>query len=359
MADTPAQAGELAGKMLGNQLITIQTGAAGRPVNSVLVVEKMGIKSEFYFAILMDRVTNGPMVIASSEGGMDIEGVARDFPDSIYKQAIDINVGMTEEQAKVIAANIGFPEATVAEAAGEMLKLYNLFISQDATMVEINPMSLASDDSVVCMDAKFNFDDNAEYRQKPVFELRDFTQENPLEVTAAKSDLNYIGLDGEIGCLVNGAGLAMATMDIINLNGGEPANFLDVGGGATVEQVESAFRLITSDPKVNCILVNIFGGIMRCDVIADGVIQATRKLTDCPPVVLRLQGTKVNEAKAMVAASGLDIISADELDLAARKAVLISQIANLAKTEDLNVSFKNKFTVGDDHEEDGHGMTAH
>jgi len=347
MADTPAEAGELAGKMIGNHLITKQTGEEGRICEKVLIVEKMGIKSEFYFAILMDRATNGPIVIASSEGGMDIETVAAETPEAIHTESIDITVGMTDEQAVVIAKAIGMPDVAVDDAAKEMKRLYDLFISQDATMVEINPMALSSDDEVICMDAKFNFDDNAAYRQAPIFELRDYKQENALEVTAAEYDLNYIGLDGQIGCLVNGAGLAMATMDIIELNGGSPANFLDVGGGATADQVEAAFKLITSDPKVNCILVNIFGGIMRCDVIAEGVIRATRNLNLSTPVVLRLQGTKVEEAKAMVASSGLDIISSDELDTAARKAVLMSKIVDLAKDEALQVSFKNVLTVDD------------
>ena len=334
--------------MIGNKLITNQTGEEGRICEKVLVVEKMGIKAEFYFAILMDRATSGPIVIASSEGGMDIETVAAESPESIHTESIDINVGMTEAQAEVIAKAIGMPDVAVQDAAEEMLRLYNLFIDRDATMVEINPMALSSEDQVICMDAKFNFDDNAAYRQGPVFELRDFKQENPLEVTASEYDLNYIGLDGQIGCLVNGAGLAMATMDIIELNGGSPANFLDVGGGATADQVEAAFKLITSDPNVNCILVNIFGGIMRCDVIAEGVIRATRNLNLSTPVVLRLQGTKVEEAKAMVAASGLDIVSTDDLDTAARKVVLMSKIVSLAKDEALQVSFSNIIKVDDE-----------
>merc|ERR1719272_370260 len=348
MAATPEEAGELAGQMIGNNLITKQTGEEGRICEKVLVVEKMGIKAEFYFAILMDRATSGPIVIASSEGGMDIETVAAETPESIHTESIDINVGMTEAQALVIAKAIGMPEVAVDDAAEEMMRLYNLFIDRDATMIEINPMALSTDDQVICMDAKFNFDDNAEYRQAPVFELRDYAQENQLEVTAAQHDLNYIGLDGQIGCLVNGAGLAMATMDIIELNGGSPANFLDVGGGATAEQVEAVFKLITSDPNVSCILVNIFGGIMRCDVIAEGVIRATRNLNLNTPVVLRLQGTKVEEAKAMVAASGLDIISTDDLDTAARKVVLMSKIVELAKDEALQVSFSNIITVDDE-----------
>jgi len=351
MADTPAEAAEIAENMIGELLITKQTGAAGRICEKVLVVEKMGIAQEFYFAILMDRATNGPCVIASSEGGMDIEGVAAATPELVHTTPIDINVGMTKEQSETIAAQIGFPDDKVVEAGGEMMTLYDLFIKQDATMVEINPMALASEDhggAVICMDAKFNFDDNAEYRQKETFALRDTAQENQLEVTAAEDDLNYIGLEGEIGCLVNGAGLAMATMDIISINGGKPANFLDVGGGATADQVESAFKLITSDPQVKCVLVNIFGGIMRCDVIADGIIRAARNLALTQPIVLRLQGTKVEEAKAMIAGSGLDIISTDDLDTAARKAVLISKIVDLASTEELQVQFKNIFKPVDD-----------
>jgi len=341
LVSSPEEAHEIATNMMGAKLITKQTGEEGLPCNKLLVVEKLKIIEEYYFAILMDRVTMGPVVVASSEGGMDIEGVAAETPELIISTPVSLEKGLSEEMALEIANKVGFPPQAKAAAAQEMLRLYNLFLEKDATMVEINPMGIDSYGDVICLDAKFNFDDNANYRQPDIFALRDTSQENPLEVTAHLHDLNYIGLDGDIGCLVNGAGLAMATMDIIQLFGGKPANFLDVGGGATAGQVESAFRLITSDENVTCIFVNIFGGIMRCDVIADGVIRATQTLNLQIPVVLRLQGTRVEEAKAMIAASPLDIISADDLDTAARKAVKISKIVKLAREENLGVSLRN------------------
>eukprot|EP00040_Diaphanoeca_grandis_P004887 m.30488 g.30488 ORF g.30488 m.30488 type:complete len:448 (-) comp16294_c0_seq1:576-1919(-) len=341
VVDDSKQAVSIATEMLGNQLITMQTGAEGRPCNSVMVVEKLKIQHEYYFAILMDREHMGPIVVASSEGGMDIETVAANTPDLIIKTPIDITIGMTTEIARDIAQKINITPPAIDEAVDQFMRLYDLFLSQDATMLEINPLVTDTDDGVLCLDAKFGFDDNAEYRQKSVFGLRDVTQESALEVEAHKSDLNYIQLDGTIGCLVNGAGLAMATLDIIQLYGGTPANFLDVGGGATAEQVEAAFKLIISDTDVNCIFVNIFGGIMRCDVIADGVLRAAAKLDLKIPVVVRLQGTMVDEAKALIASSDLDIVSCDDLDDAALKAVKISEMMEIAKEAGLSINVRN------------------
>jgi succinyl-CoA synthetase beta subunit len=341
VVDSSEEAATMAENMLGFNLITKQTGAEGRPCNQLMVVEKVKIANEFYFAILMDRESMGPILVASSEGGMDIETVAANTPDKIIKTPVDINLGMTMETGLEIAQKLGFPDASQAGAADQMMRLYDMFLAQDAVQVEINPMALLESGEVMAMDAKLNFDDNAEYRQKTIFEMRDELQEHPLEVVAHEHDLNYIGLDGTIGCLVNGAGLAMATLDIISLFGGKPANFLDVGGGATAEQVEAAFALITSDPEVNVILVNIFGGIMRCDVIAQGVLQAAAKLDLKIPVVVRLQGTMVDEAKALIATSRMDIISTDDLDDAAMKACQISEMTKLAKAAGLDISVKS------------------
>ncbi|KAI9599350.1 ATP-grasp domain-containing protein [Syncephalis fuscata] len=320
------EAEQYAEKMLGYKLVTKQTGAAGKVCNKVFVVERKFVDKEYYFAILMDRKSQGPAIVASSEGGVDIEGVARDNPEAIVTLPIDIRKGLQLDQAKALAAKIGFASENQAAAADTFMKLYKLFIEKDATLVEINPLAESLKNSeVVCMDAKLNFDDNADFRQKDIYELRDTTQEDQREVAATKYKLNYIGLDGSIGCLVNGAGLAMATMDIIKLHGGSPANFLDVGGSATVEQVTEAFKIISEDPHVKAILVNIFGGIMRCDVIAEGIITAVNQLNLKIPLVVRLQGTKVDEAKKMISESGLKIYANDDLDVAASKSVELAQ----------------------------------
>ncbi|KAI9141521.1 hypothetical protein BKA69DRAFT_397379 [Paraphysoderma sedebokerense] len=333
--DIPA----LAEKMLGHTLYTKQTGAAGKPCNTVYICERLYPRREYYFAILMDRKTQGPVLVGSNQGGVDIEAVAAENPDAIVTLPVDINVGLTKEQAVEMAVKMGFPSKRVEDAADTLLKLYQLFIERDATMVEINPMAEVSTGEVVCMDAKINFDDNADFRQKEVFDLRDTSQEDQREVSAAEYKLNYIGLDGSIGCLVNGAGLAMATMDIIKLHGGEPANFLDVGGSATTEQVTEAFKIISSDPQVSAILVNIFGGIMRCDVIAQGIINACKTLDLKLPLVVRLQGTEVDAAKKLIKDSKLRIISIDDLDEAAKKSVALSEIVQLARKANVNISF--------------------
>ncbi|KAK9710116.1 succinate--CoA ligase beta chain [Basidiobolus ranarum] len=337
---SPTEAKMFAEQMLGHKLVTKQTGAKGRECNAVYVVEREFIRREYYFAILMDRQTGGPVLVASSQGGVDIETVASENPDAILTLPVDIDVGLKLDQAKDLAAKMGFSSKCVDQAADTMMKLYKIFSEKDSTMIEINPMVESSTNEVLCMDAKFNFDENAEFRHKDIFELRDTTQEDEREVLAAKHNLNYIGLEGSIGCLVNGAGLAMSTMEIIKLHGGDPANCLDVGGGATAEQVTEAFKLISTDPRVSAILVNIFGGIMRCDVIAQGIIAAVNQLNLNIPLVVRLQGTRVDAANKLIQESGLRIFSIDDLDDAAKKAVDLSSIVEMARQADLKIKFE-------------------
>merc|ERR1712168_1400230 len=325
--------------MIGDYLITKQTGAEGRICNSVMVTERKYTRKEYYLAFTNDRKFNGPVLIASTEGGVNIEDVAASNPDAIQTFPIDIIGGLSKEMALDIASKLHFPAEDQEEVSETLIKLYNLFLSKDATMVEINPFAEDSNGGYFCLDAKLRFDDNADFRQKAVFDQRDWSQEDPSEVEADKQNLNYIALDGDIGCMVNGAGLAMATMDIIKLHGGSPANFLDVGGGATADQVKEAFKIITSDPKVNAIVVNIFGGIMRCDVIAQGIIAAAQELKLATPIVVRLQGTRVDEAKVMIGSSGLKILPVDNLDEAARLAVKISKIVEIAKDAHINLNF--------------------
>ncbi|KAI8893776.1 hypothetical protein BC833DRAFT_615910 [Globomyces pollinis-pini] len=339
MCYSPEQARNYASKMLGHKLITKQTGAAGRPCNDVFVVERVYVRREYYFAIIMDRASQNPVIIASSQGGMDIETVAHETPEAIVSHVIDINSGLNYNDAIEVARKIGFENDAVEKAADTFMKLYKIFLEKDATMIEINPLAEVQSGEVMCMDAKFGFDDNAEFRQQEIFALRDKSQEDKREVAAAKWNLNYIGLDGNIGCLVNGAGLAMATMDIIKLHGGDPANFLDVGGGAQKEQVAEAFKIISSDPRVSAILVNIFGGIMRCDIIAQGIIAAVQELGLELPLIVRLQGTEVEAAKKLIQESGLKIFSIDDLDEAASKAVKMSEIVQLGREADVKVSF--------------------
>ncbi|XP_059351274.1 succinate--CoA ligase [ADP-forming] subunit beta, mitochondrial-like isoform X2 [Daphnia carinata] len=336
---SPEEAGDIASKMLGDLLITKQTGEKGRICNSVMVTERKYQRREYYFTIMLERAYGGPVLIASTHGGMNIEEVAHENPEAIITEPVDIIKGLTKEQALLVADKLGL-NSKREEAADMFIKLYNLFIKYDATMIEINPLAEDQNGKLMCLDAKMRFDDNADFRQSKVFSYRDWTQENPQEVEAAKFNLNYIALDGDIACLVNGAGLAMATMDIIKLHGGEPANFLDVGGGATSAQVKEAFKIITADPKVHAILVNIFGGIMRCDVIAEGIIIAANELNLKTPIICRLQGTNVDEAKVLIANSGLKILPCDNLDEAARLAVKLSSIVSLAKAARLDVNFE-------------------
>ncbi|XP_004928485.2 succinate--CoA ligase [ADP-forming] subunit beta, mitochondrial [Bombyx mandarina] len=339
MVNTPEVAGDIAGKMLKQLLVTKQTGAAGRICNMVMVTERKFPRREYYVAIMMERSFNGPVIIASSQGGVNIEDVAAENPDAITYEPIDIVSGITDDQICRVIEKIGLQEFAT-EAHGMIKKMYDLFLKKDALLIEVNPYAEdALTGQFFCLDAKFRFDDNAEFRQKELFSLRDTTQEDPKEIEAAKYNLNYIALDGNIGCMVNGAGLAMATMDIIKLYGGDPANFLDVGGGATAQAVSEAFKIILSDPKVTAILVNIFGGIMRCDVIAEGIINAAKNLNIQIPVIVRLQGTKVNEARKLVAESGLRIVPRDDLDEAAKLAVQLSEIVALARKAGVEVKF--------------------
>merc|ERR1712109_61337 len=328
---SPEEVEEASAGMIGDFLITKQTGAEGRICNSVMVTERKYTRKEYYLAFTNDRKFNGPVLIASTEGGVNIEEIAASNPDAIQTFPIDIIGGLSKKLALDIAAKLHIPAEDQDDVSETLIKLYNLFLSKDATMVEINPFAEDANGGYFCLDAKLRFDDNADYRQKAVFDQRDWSQEDPSEVEADKQNLNYIALDGDIGCMVNGAGLAMATMDIIKLHGGSPANFLDVGGGATATQVKEAFKIITSDPKVNAIMVNIFGGIMRCDVIAEGIIAAAQELKLSTPIVVRLQGTNVDEAKVMIGSSGMKILPVSDLEEAARISVKLSKIMSLAK----------------------------
>jgi len=311
----------LAGEILGMQLITHQTGAEGQKVRRLLVEEGADIKKEYYVAALTDRATQKVAMMASSEGGMDIEEVAHSTPEKIIKVFIDPLTGMTDAQASELADGIGIPEASKAQAKDVFQKLYACYMNTDASLAEINPLILEGNGNIKALDAKFNFDSNALFRHPEIVAYRDLDEEDPAEVEASKFDLAYISLDGNIGCLVNGAGLAMATMDTIKLFGGEPANFLDVGGGATAEKVTEAFKIMLKNEAVKGILVNIFGGIMRCDTIAEGVIAACKAVNLSVPLVVRMKGTNEDLGKKMLADAGLPIISADTMAEAATKIV--------------------------------------
>ena len=321
LVKTPAQAREVAAKMLGQTLVTHQTGAAGRVVNQVLVAESADIAREIYFAILLDRATAAPLIVASTEGGVEIETVAAKSPEKIMREAVDPLAGLQPFQTRKLAKQLQFESSQIKAAAKLFDGLYRTFIGLDCSMVEVNPLVVTKQGDVLALDAKFTFDDNALYRHPEVAALRDTAEEDPREVEASRHGLNYIGLDGNIACLVNGAGLAMSTMDIIKFYGGSPANFLDVGGSATEEQVTEAFKILISDKKVQAILVNIFGGIMKCDVIAQGIINAAQTVKLSVPLVVRLEGTNVDAGKKLIAESGLSVITADDLGDAAQKAV--------------------------------------
>jgi succinyl-CoA synthetase beta subunit len=318
---TPAEVRDVAAKMLGQILVTHQTGPAGRQVNKVLVAESADIAREIYFAVLLDRATAAPVIVASTEGGVEIEAVATKSPEKIIREPINPLAGLQPFQTRKLAKQLGFESSKLKSASKLFEGLYRTFIAYDCSMVEVNPLVVTKKGDVLALDAKFNFDDNAIYRHPEVAALRDIAEEDPREVEASKHGLNYIGLDGNIACLVNGAGLAMATMDIIKYYGGEPANFLDVGGGATEEQVTEAFKILIADKKVKAILVNIFGGIMKCDIIAQGIINAAKTLKLSVPLVVRLEGTNVEAGKKLIADSGLAVIAADDLADAAQKAV--------------------------------------
>ncbi len=312
---------KISGEILGMQLITHQTNAQGQKVRRLLIEEGADIKKEYYVGIVTDRGSQRVCVMASSEGGMDIEEVAEHHPEKILKVFVDPGTGLTEADAQTLARGIGVPEASVAKAGAEFQKLYKVYWDTDASLAEINPLILAGSGDIISLDAKFNFDTNALFRHPEILAYRDLDEEDPAEIEASKHELAYIQLDGNIGCLVNGAGLAMATMDAIKLFGGEPANFLDVGGSATAERVTEAFKIMLSNKGTKAILVNIFGGIMRCDVIAQGVITACKAVNLSVPLVVRMKGTNEELGKKMLADSGLPIISADTMADAATRVV--------------------------------------
>jgi len=325
---SPAEAREVASKMLGQTLVTHQTSAAGRVVHKVLIAEAAEIAREIYFAILLDRATGAPLIAASTEGGVEIETVAAKTPEKIIREPIDPLAGLQPFQTRKVAKQLGFEHSQTKAATKLFEGLYRTFIGCDCSMVEINPLVVTKKDEVLALDAKFNFDDNALYRHPEIEAMRDFAEEDPREVEASKHELNYIGLDGNIACLVNGAGLAMATMDIIKFYGGSPANFLDVGGSATEEQVTEAFKILIADKNVKAILVNIFGGIMKVDVIAQGIINAAKTVKLSVPVVVRLEGTNVEKGKKLLKESGVALIAANDLADAAQKVVAAAGGAN-------------------------------
>ena len=311
----------LAGQILGMQLVTHQTGPVGQKVRRLLIEDGADIRKEYYVSVVTDRASQKVALMASSEGGMNIEEVAHDTPEKILKVYVDPAVGLTEGQARELASGIGVPPASTTQCVDVLQKLYRCYMETDASLVEINPLILEGNGNIKALDAKFNFDSNALFRQLDIVAFRDLDEEDPAEIEASKFDLAYISLDGSIGCLVNGAGLAMATMDTIKLYGAEPANFLDVGGGATPEKVTEAFKIMLKNPQVKAILVNIFGGIMKCDTIATGVISACRATNLAVPLVVRMKGTNEELGKKMLAESGLPIISADTMAEAAQKVV--------------------------------------
>jgi succinyl-CoA synthetase beta subunit len=321
VASTPAEAEEIAGKMIGMTLVTHQTGPEGRKVRRVLIEEALPIKKEYYLGIVIDRSTQRPVIMASPSGGMDIEKVAAETPDLIYKEFVDPAIGLQPFLLRKLAFRLGLTGELLAPATKIITSLYRAFEAVDASLVEINPFLLTETGQLYALDAKINFDDNALYRHKELLLLRDFYEEDTLEIQASRSNINYIRLDGNIGCMVNGAGLAMATMDIIKLAGGSPANFLDVGGGATVDQVRNAFRILLGDHNVKAVLINIFGGIMRCDIVAKGVVEAAKSIGVKIPVVVRLEGTNVEQGQEILRNSGLKFTVAEGMKDAAEKVV--------------------------------------
>lgn len=321
LAKSVEEAEELTRQMLGRTLVTHQTGPAGKQVNRIYIEDGSDIARELYLALLVDRQTSRVSFVASTEGGMDIEEVAEHTPEKIVSFSVDPASGLSDFHGRRVAFALGLEGAQVKQCVALVKNLYRMFIEKDMEMLEINPLIVTPEGQIKCLDAKMGFDNNALYRQPDIMALRDETEEDSKELAASKFDLNYIALDGEIGCMVNGAGLAMATMDIIKLFGAEPANFLDVGGGATKEKVTEAFKIITSDPNVKGILVNIFGGIMRCDIIAEGIIAAVKEVGLQVPLVVRLEGTNVELGKEIIANSGLNVIAADDLKDGAQKIV--------------------------------------
>jgi succinyl-CoA synthetase beta subunit len=324
LARSPEEAGQIAARMIGMTLVTHQTGPEGREVSRVLIEEGLKMTRELYLSVVLDRASGKPVVMASAAGGMDIEEVAAETPEKIVKVFLEPGVGLVPFQARQIGFGIGLDGPQVTKAAKLIGALYDAFIATDATLLEINPLVVTESGDLLALDAKMNFDDNALYRHPELKELRDPGEEDPLEVEASKFSLNYIHLDGNIGCMVNGAGLAMATMDIIKLAGGEPANFLDVGGGANAEQIRNAFRILMSDKNVKAVLINIFGGILRCDVLAQGVIAAVKELGVPVPIVIRMEGTNVDEGKRLLRESQMNFTTADSMGEAAEKVVKLA-----------------------------------
>jgi len=321
LAKSPDEATELAKKMIGMTIVTHQTGPEGRVVSRVLIEEGLQMARELYLSIVLDRQSGKPVIMASAAGGMDIEAVAAETPEQIHRVYVEPGVGLVPFEARQLGFAIGLDGAQVAKAVKLMAALYEAYLATDASLVEINPLVVTASGDLLALDAKMNFDDNALYRHPDIKELRDLGEEDPLEIEASKFNLNYIHLDGNIGCMVNGAGLAMATMDIIKLAGGEPANFLDVGGGANAEQIRNAFKILMSDTNVKAVLINIFGGILRCDVLAQGVIAAVKELGVPVPIVIRMEGTNVEEGKRLLKDSKMNFTTADSMDEAAKKVV--------------------------------------
>jgi succinyl-CoA synthetase beta subunit len=324
LAKSPDEAREIARQMLGMKLVTHQTGPEGREVRVLLVEEGLPIDKEFYLGIVLDRASGRPVFMASAAGGMDIEKVAAKTPEQIMKETVDPAVGFRAFQARKLAFSLGLPAELIGQAVKFMQSLYLAYEQMDASLMEINPFLLTKDKRLIALDAKVNFDDNAMFRHKDFLALRDLNEEEPLEIEASKFDLNYIKLDGNIACMVNGAGLAMATMDIIKLAGGAPANFLDVGGGASQERVEAAFRILLADENVKAVLINIFGGIVRCDMVARGVVEAAKNLGIKVPVVVRLEGTNVEEGQRVIRESGMNFTVANGMKDAAEKVVALA-----------------------------------
>ena len=324
LARSAEEAERIAAEMLGMTLITHQTGPEGRVVSRVLVEEGLQMSRELYLSLVLDRASGKPVMMASAAGGMDIEEVAAATPEKIVKVYIEPGVGLVPFEARQIGFAIGLDGPQVGKAVKLLSSLYDAFVATDASLVEINPLVVTASGDLLALDAKVNFDDNALYRHPDLRDLRDLGEEDPLEIEASKFSLNYIHLDGNIGCMVNGAGLAMATMDIIKLAGGEPANFLDVGGGANADQIRNAFKILMSDRKVRAVLINIFGGILRCDVLAQGVIAAVKDLSVAMPIVIRMEGTNVEEGKQMLQESGLNFTTADSMSEAATRVVQLA-----------------------------------
>ncbi len=327
LAKSPEEAERIAKQMIGMKLVTHQTGPEGREVKRVLVEEGLQIARELYLGLVIDRAAERPVMMVSPAGGMEIEKVAAETPELIFKEYVDPRVGFQPFQAKKLAFALKLEGQSVGKATKLMMAVYDAFVGKDASLVEINPLIVTADGDLLALDAKMNFDDSGLYRHEDVRALRDLAEEDPLEIEASKYSLNYIRLDGTIGCMVNGAGLAMATMDIIKLAGGEPANFLDVGGGANADQIRNAFKILMTDKNVRAVFINIFGGILRCDILAEGLVNAVRELEVKVPIVIRMEGTNVEKGKQMLKESGLNFTTADRMDEGAERVVALSKTA--------------------------------